>query len=70
MEKVELIFLNDFCCCEKLIAWQNILKLLEGDSLHIAALKTHISKDLITDNKHAYICNINFTNKILHERKN
>ena len=47
MEQAEIIFLNDFRWSEKLISWQDLLKLLEGDAVHIAALKTHFWKDII-----------------------
>ena len=42
-------FLNDFRWSGKLISWQDLLKLLEGDVLHIAAPKTHFSKDIVMD---------------------
>ena len=41
VEQEEIITLNDFRWSEKLISWQDLLKLLEGDAVHIAALKTH-----------------------------
>ena len=47
MEEAVIVFLNDCCWCEKFAAWQDLLKLLEGDALHIAAPKTHFLKDLI-----------------------
>ena len=49
MEQAEIIFLNDFRWSEKLICWQDLLKLLEGDAVHIAAPKTHFSKDIVMD---------------------
>ena len=49
MEESEIIFLNDFRWTEKLISWQDLLKLLEGDIVHIAAPKTHFAKDLVMD---------------------
>ena len=41
--------LNGFHWSEKLIAWQDLLKLLEGHALHIAAPTTHFTKDLVMD---------------------
>ena len=49
MEQAEIIFLNDFRWSEKLILWQDLLKLLKGDAVHVAALKTHFWKDIILD---------------------
>ena len=49
VEQAEIIFLNDFRWSEKLISWQDLLKLLEGDAIHIAASKTHFSKDIVMD---------------------
>ena len=49
VEQAEIIFLNDFRWSEKLISWQDLLKLLEGDAVHIAAPKTHFSKDIVMD---------------------
>ena len=44
------VFLNDFHWSEKLIAWQDLLKLLEGGpALDVAVPKTHFSKDLVMD---------------------
>ena len=31
------------------ISWQNLLKLFEGDAVHIAAPKAHFSKDIVMD---------------------
>ena len=31
------------------MSWQDLLKLLEGDAVHIAAPKTHFSKDIVMD---------------------
>ena len=70
MEKAEIIVLNDFCWCEKFIAWQDLLKILEGNTLNIAAPKTNFSKDLIMGNIIIIICNINLTNTIFYEQKN
>ena len=49
MEQAEIIFLNDFRWSEKLISWQDLLKLLEGGAVHIAAPKTYFSKDIVMD---------------------
>ena len=70
MEETVIVFLNDCCWCEKFTAWQDLLKLLEGDALHIAAPKIHFLKDLIMYKKHDSIYNINLTNTVLYKRKN
>ena len=49
-ENKELIFLNDLRWSQEMIAWQEFLNLLEGQSVHLAAPKTHYARDiLITD---------------------
>ena len=70
MEETVIAFLNDCCWCEKFTAWQDLLKLPEGDALHIAAPKIHFLKDLIMYKKHDSIYNINLTNTVLYKRKN
>ena len=46
VEECEVIFLNDFRYDQKIIAWQDFLKLLEGDEVKFAAPKTHFAKDI------------------------
>ncbi len=47
IEEGEVIILNDFRWCDKIISWQDFLKLLEGDTVHIPSPKTHFEKDII-----------------------
>lgn len=47
VEDAEIIYLNDFRWNEKIIQWQDFLRLLEGDSVHFPAPKTHYSKDIL-----------------------
>ena len=47
IEEGEVIILNDFRWSEKIISWQDFLKLLEGDTVHIPTPKTHFEKDII-----------------------
>ena len=47
MEDAELIYLNNFRWNEKIISWQDLLRLLEGDSVHFPAPKTHYAKDIL-----------------------
>ena len=46
VEECEVIFLNDFRYDQRIIAWQDFLKLLEGDEVKFAAPKTHFAKDI------------------------
>ena len=39
------MFLNDIHCNEKIISWQDFLKLLDVDRVHIASQKTVYAKD-------------------------
>ena len=47
VENKELIFLNDLRWTPEMIPWQEFLNLLEGQSLHLAAPKTHFSQDIL-----------------------
>ncbi len=40
VEEAEIIFLNDFRWSERILPWQDLLRLLEGDKIHIATPKT------------------------------
>lgn len=45
-ERAEVIFLNDVRWSAQIIAWHDLLLLLEGQEVHLAAPKTHVSKDM------------------------
>ncbi|XP_068696550.1 uncharacterized protein [Montipora foliosa] len=45
-ELCEVIFLNDFRWLEKIIPWHDLLLLLEGQTVHLPAPKSHYSKDI------------------------
>jgi len=47
VEGKEIIFLNDFRWLSQLIPWHDLLLMLEGESVHLPAPKTHYSKDLL-----------------------
>ena len=47
VEEAEIIFLNDFRWSERIIPLQDLLRLLEGDTIHIATPKTHFAQDII-----------------------
>jgi hypothetical protein len=46
-ENAGVIFLNDFRWSPEILAWKNMLLLLEGQTLHLPAPKTHFSKDIV-----------------------
>lgn len=46
-ENAEVIFLNDFRWSPEILAWKDMLLLLEGQTLHLPAPKTHFAKDII-----------------------
>ena len=48
-ETAEIILLNDFRWSEKVIPWHDFLQLLEGQTIHVPAPKTHFAEDLILD---------------------
>jgi hypothetical protein len=47
-ENAEVIFLNDFRWSPEILAWNDML-LLEGQTLHLLAPKTHFAKDIVFD---------------------
>ena len=48
-ENSECIFLNDFRWSSELIAWKELLLLLEGQRVHLPSPKNHYAKDLCID---------------------
>jgi len=46
MESAECIFLNDFRWSPQLIPWHDLLLLLKGHVVHLAAPKTHFARDI------------------------
>jgi energy-coupling factor transporter ATP-binding protein EcfA2 len=48
-ENAEVIFLNDFRWSPEILAWKDMLLLLEGQTLHLLAPKTHFAKDIVFD---------------------
>ena len=46
VEQAECIFLNDFRWSAQVIPWHDMLLLLEGSVVHLAAPKTHFAKDI------------------------
>lgn len=48
-EKAEVILLNDFRWNASIIAWSDLLQMLEGDTMHLPAPKNFVQKDLVFD---------------------
>jgi hypothetical protein len=48
-ENAEVIFLNDFRWSPEILAWKDMQLLLEGQTLHLPAPKTHFAKDIVFD---------------------
>jgi hypothetical protein len=46
-EHAEVILLNDFRWTPEILAWKDMLLLLEGQSLHLPAPKIHFVKDIV-----------------------
>lgn len=46
VEHCEAIFLNDFRWSQQIIPWHDFLLLLEGETVHLAAPKTHYAQDI------------------------
>ena len=45
-QNCEVIFLNDFRWSEKIIPWHDLLLLLEGQTVHLPAPKSHYAQDI------------------------
>ena len=45
-DKTEIIFLNDFRWSAEMIAWKELLLLLEGQTVHLPAPKNHYAQDI------------------------
>ena len=56
VEQAEIIFLNDFRWSEHILPWQDMLRLLEGDKIHVPTPKTHFAKDIILDKDTPIFC--------------
>ena len=48
-ELAEIIFLNDFRWTPEIIAWKELLLLLEGQSVHLLSPKNHYSHEICID---------------------
>lgn len=56
IEDAEIIYLNDFRWNERVIPWHDLLRLLEGDSVHFPAPKTHYAKDILLQKDTPIFC--------------
>ena len=52
----EVIFLNDFHWSEKIIPWHNLLLLLEGQTVHLPAPKSHYAEDIVFERDVPIFC--------------
>lgn len=50
VDNAEVIFLNDFRWSHQVIPWHDFLLLLEGDTVHLPAPKTHFAQDICLTN--------------------
>ena len=48
-EEAEIVFLNDFRRSQQIIAWHDLLLMLEGQLVHLPAPKSHFAKDTVFD---------------------
>ena len=48
-EKAEVILLQDFRFSKDVIAWKDLLLLLEGETVKLPAPKNHFAKDVVID---------------------
>ena len=50
VEKTRVIVLQDFRYSKEVIAWHDLLLLLEGETVKLPAPKNHFSSDIVIDN--------------------
>ena len=55
-ELAEVIFLNDFRWNPKVLPWHDMLLLLEGQTVHLPAPKTHYACDIVFDKDTPIFC--------------
>ena len=55
-EEAEVLFLNDFRWSPQIIAWHDLLLMLEGQLVHLPAPKSHYNKDMIFDRDTPIFC--------------
>ena len=55
-EKAECIFLNDFRWSPQIIQWHDFLLMLEGQTVHLPAPKTHYARDIVFDSDTPIFC--------------
>ena len=51
-----MIFLNDFRGSEKIIPWHDLLLLLEGQTVHLSAPKSHYAEDIVFERDVPIFC--------------
>ena len=56
VERAEIIFLNDFRWSERILPWQDMLLLLEGDKIHAPTPKTHFAEDILLEKDTPTFC--------------
>lgn len=55
-EEAEVLFLNDFRWSPQIIAWNDLLLMLEGQLVHLPAPKSHYAKDMVLDRDTPIFC--------------
>lgn len=59
VEKKDVVFLNDLRWNQEMIPWQEFLNLLEGQTVHLAAPKSHVAKNIcVSDDKPIFVTSI------------
>ena len=46
VEEAEVIFPNDFRWSKRIIPWEDMFRLLEGNKIHVPTPKTHFAQDI------------------------
>ena len=55
-ETAEVVFLNDFRWSQQIIAWHDLLLMLEGQLVHLPAPKSHYAQDLVFNRDTPIFC--------------
>ena len=56
VEEAEIIFLNDFRWSKRIIPWEDMFCLLEGNKIHVPTPKTNFAQDIVLEKDTPILC--------------
>ena len=55
-EEEEIISLDDFRWSERIVPWEDMLRLLEGNKTHVPTTKTHFAQNIVLEKDTSIFC--------------